>query len=95
MKFLNGSKVFLNAVTRKFPDQDLKDGEMSLWPKFNQQSRVKLLQLFFSVWVMWWIGNLKIIATQVEIFKSFIWDTRKFSFLTSEALLRKTFKLFK
>ena len=33
--------------------------------------------------------------SQVEIFKSFIWDTRKFSFSTSEALLRKNCKLFK
>ena len=34
-------------------------------------------------------------ATQVDIFKSFISDTRKFSFSSSEALLRKTCKLFK
>ena len=33
--------------------------------------------------------------TQVNIFKSFIWDTRKFSFSISEDLLRKTCKVFR
>ena len=34
-------------------------------------------------------------SPQVEIFKSFILDTRKFSFSTSEDLLRKTCKVFR